>query len=107
MTVEELSLFGGSSPMVRRDDPQTSRVAAKRVNQGSGQYRVLRALLRLERATDAEIRETRECSGMGFGSAAKRRKECVDAGWVRACGVRDGRLLWCLTVDGMGEAVRS
>lgn len=107
--VEELTLFGTPAPTVRRSDPPTSKLAAKRLIPGPGQHKVLRALLRLERATDAEIREAPECRGMGYGSAVKRRSECQKYGWIRACGVQGrgrSRLIWTLTAAGYEEAIR-
>jgi hypothetical protein len=75
------------SPMVRSTDGPTSRLAAKRVQVGPGQAKVLAALRDLGRATDQEIERHPLTAYMGRGSAIKRRLELERAGLVERCGV--------------------
>lgn len=102
----QASLFDKGSPLVRHSDPPTSKLAADRLLVGPGQRQVLLALLRLGTASDKEIRESRECSGMGYGSSVKRRLDCQKYGWVEPAGVSSGRrmIVWRLTEKGKEEA---
>lgn len=102
-TTTAVSLFDQTPPMVRHTDPPTSKLASKRLRVGPGQRKVLAALLVLGEGTDHDIRESRACSGMGYGSASKRRNECERYGWVEAAGVRGSRIVWRLTATGMAE----
>jgi hypothetical protein len=74
--------------LARRNDPETSRLAATAASRRSPSQRSLvwHTLLRLEQATDYQIATA---ANILRSSAAKRRQELVDAGLVEDSGLRE------------------
>lgn len=88
--------------MHRRDDPQTSIAAAKRILPGisSLQYRVYESLLKYFRRTgngmtDKELERLPEFRKCGYSTVRKRRTDLLQKGYVVDSGEkRDGLTVW-------------
>lgn len=112
------TLFGDPvpSPMTRRNDAPTSKVAAKMTDTAKGRRQVLAALVsltdRIGSATDDDLREHPATFGMKHGSVTKRRLELerMDPPLAERIGVdfagRRSRSTFRVTAAGRQEATK-
>ena len=80
MSIEgQLGFDFASSPASRSTDGETATAAGRLPGRGQGKAKVLQALAQRGPMNDAQIAAV---TGLEKGTAAKRRKDCVTAGWV-------------------------
>lgn len=80
MTIEgQLGFDFASGPASRATDGETATAAGRLPGRGQGKAKVLRVLATRGPMNDAQIAAA---AGLEKGTAAKRRFDCAEAGWV-------------------------